>query len=586
MLAQLQRPCHLHSILHSAPCGPTTRRLSLQGPVCNRRTKRLIRCSSPVQASSSVTLQEVNTKPVAPNGAGSASGNGASQMSAAEGCLRFINYAWTQFHAVEEASRRLASVGFQKLSEKQEWKLQPGGRYYFTRNLSTIVAFAVGAKYQPGNGLHMIGAHTDSPCLKLKPVSKSVKSNYLTVNCETYGGGLWHTWFDRDLSVAGRVLVQQGGKLQHKLVKIEKPIMRIPMLAIHLNRDILSEGFKMNKQTHLVPVLASAVKKAANKPAANAEADSLVDGQSKRQKVDGAGDAADQLPKTAKFEDKHHSGLLKMIADQLQCSPADIVDFELNVCDTQDGVIGGIEDEFMFTGRLDNLGMSYCSLAALLDCYPTEGHLADESAIKAIALFDHEEVGSASAQGAGGPVMHDTIHRVANILSKGQEGAVQRAIQNSFLVSADMAHAVHPNYSDKHDAEHAPLFQKGIVIKHNQNQKYATNAVTATLFRELAHKRGIPTQEFSIRNDMLCGSTIGPILASGIGCRTLDVGAPQLSMHSIREMCGTKDIEYSYEHFKAFFQDFTALDTNTDFDGLSPPNIQGTMIDTPCGHVH
>ncbi|KAL3141983.1 hypothetical protein ABBQ32_004627 [Trebouxia sp. C0010 RCD-2024] len=223
-------------------------------------------------------------------------------MSAAEGCLRFINYAWTQYHAVEEASRRLSAVGFQKLSEKQEWKLKPGGRYYFTRNLSTIVAFAVGAKYQPGNGLHMIGAHTDSPCLKLKPVSKSIKSGYLTVNVETYGGGLWHTWFDRDLSVAGRVLVKQGGQLQHKLVKIEKPIMRIPMLAIHLNRDILSKGFELNKQTHLVPVLASAVQKAANKPAAPSSNGSHVeaDGQNKRQKVDGAGDAADLAPKTAK----------------------------------------------------------------------------------------------------------------------------------------------------------------------------------------------------------------------------------------------------------------------------------------------
>ncbi|KAL3153468.1 hypothetical protein ABBQ38_011801 [Trebouxia sp. C0009 RCD-2024] len=509
-------------------------------------------------------------------------------MSAAEGCLRFINYAWTQFHAVEEASRRLSAVGFQKLSEKQEWKLKPGGRYYFTRNLSTIVAFAVGTKYQPGNGLHMIGAHTDSPCLKLKPVSKSVKSGYLTVNVETYGGGLWHTWFDRDLSVAGRVLVKQGGQLQHKLVKIEKPIMRIPMLAIHLNRDILSKGFELNKQTHLVPVLASAVQKAANKPAAPSSNGTHVeaDGQNKRQKVDGAGDAADLTPKTAKFEEKHHSSLLQLVADQLKCSVTDIVDFELNVCDTQDGVIGGIDDEFLFTGRLDNLGMSYCSLAALLDCYPTEAHLAEESAVKAIALFDHEEVGSASAQGAGGPVMKDTIHRIAGILSQGQEGAVQRAIQNSFLVSADMAHALHPNYSDKHDADHAPLFQKGIVIKHNQNQRYATNVITATLFRELAQKRGIPTQEFTIRNDMLCGSTIGPILASGIGCRTLDVGAPQLSMHSIREMCGTKDIEYSYEHFKAFFQDFTALDTDTDFDSLSPPDIQGTMVDTPCGHLH
>ncbi|KAK9824222.1 hypothetical protein WJX72_008629 [[Myrmecia] bisecta] len=500
-----------------------------------------------------------NKKPSREGNSGEAGKNGM-----AEDMLKFINYSWTQFHAVEDASRRLAAVGFRKISERQAWELRPGGRYYFTRNLSTLVAFAVGAKYQPGNGFHMLGAHTDSPCLKLKPISKSTKSGYEMVNVEPYGGGLWHTWFDRDLTVAGRVLVKEGDQLVHKLVKIEKPILRIPMLAIHLQRDLADQGFKPNKQTHLAPLLSMAVKSAAEK---------LADKDKSSERV------AEEGP-------RHQPLLLRLIAEHLGCSPSAIVDFELNVCDTQPGVIGGAEDEFVFVGRLDNLAMSFCSVRALADTYPDEASLANEAAVKAIALFDHEEVGSASAQGAGGPVMRDTITRVAASLAQGEEGAVVRALQQSFLVSADMAHAVHPNYADRHEPQHQPQIHKGLVLKHNVNQRYATNLVSAVLFRECARRRGIPTQEFSVKSDMACGSTIGPILSSGLGCRTVDVGAPQLAMHSIREMCGTQDIQHAYDHFVAFFEDFSALDASLDIDSLPPANVQGSIADTPCGHVH
>ncbi|GMH35827.1 hypothetical protein BSKO_03695 [Bryopsis sp. KO-2023] len=471
--------------------------------------------------------------------------------------LNFINKAWTQFHAVEESSKLLLKAGFQHLSERDNWELKPGGRYFFTRNKSTLVAFAVGAKYVPGNGFNMVGAHTDSPCLKLKPCSKSKKSGFLMINAETYGGGLWHTWFDRDLSVAGRVLVKEadGKTLSHKLVKVERPIMRIPMLAIHLSRNLYSEGFKPNHQTHLAPMLATAVKTQVEKKGSSGEEES-----------------------------RHHPLLLDILAEELGCLPEAIVDFELNVCDTQPGVIGGANNEFMFVGRLDNLSSSYGALRALVDSTPDEAHLANETAVRAIALFDHEEVGSTSAVGAGGPVMRDTISRVSKCMSGGETDAVERAFSQSFLVSADMAHALHPNYSEKHDGEHIPEFHKGLVVKTNNNQRYASNLVSSSLFIEVGKRRGIPSQHFCVRNDMPCGSTIGPILSSNLGCRTVDVGAPQLSMHSIREMCGVVDLDLTYQHFMAFFETFAEVDGTLDVDGVPPP--LGTIEDTPCEHVH
>ncbi|KAL6768469.1 Aspartyl aminopeptidase [Auxenochlorella protothecoides] len=446
----------------------------------------------------------------------------------ADDLLEYINDSDTQFHAVEQAKARLDAAGYMRLSERQSWDgLRPGGRYYFTRNDSTLVAFAVGARYEPGNGFYILGAHTDSPCFKLKPVSKCTKSGYAMVNVEPYGGLLQHTWFDRDLSVAGRVLIRtEEGSMQHKLVKVPEPILRIPMLAIHLQRDINSTGFNPNKQTECTPLLAL---------------------QAALQDSEGP----------AVSEGRHHPWLLHILAKELGVRPEDIVDFDLNVIDTQAGVIGGAEGAFVFVGRLDNLCSSYLGLRALLD---SDVSLASEAGVRVLALFDNEEVGSASAQGAAGPVLQDTIARVAAVLGGGAEGAVQRALQASFLLSADMAHALHPNYPDRHDAAHAPRLGDGIVLKHNANQRYATTAVSATLFREVCRQAGVPTADFAVRSDMGCGSTIGPILASGLGLRTVDVGLPQLSMHSIREMCAVADVGHGYRAFLAFYQTVSALD--------------------------
>eukprot|EP00879_Flechtneria_rotunda_P013716 GHRR01014328.1.p1 GENE.GHRR01014328.1~~GHRR01014328.1.p1 ORF type:complete len:430 (+),score=130.17 GHRR01014328.1:850-2139(+) len=429
----------------------------------------------------------------------------------------------------------------------------------------------------------MIGAHTDSPCLKVKPVSKSTGGGCQTLNVETYGGGLWYTWFDRDLGLAGRVLVRDGSKLQHRLVKIDKPVLRIPMLAIHLQKNLYQEGFKPNFQEHLKPILATMRK--APKPAAN-NGNTSSNTSSSSLAAPTSPNGTNHATASADITDSHHPLLLQMVADELGCNVEDIVDFELNLCDVQRGVLGGAQDEFVFVGRLDNLASCYTALEALTDATADGSTLDSETAVWSVAMFDHEEVGSDSAQGAGGPVMRDTVTRVARQLAEGEEGAVERTLRQSFLISADMAHAVHPNYADKHDSLHAPAFQGGLVVKHNSNQRYATNAISAALFREVGRRAKVPVQEFCVRNDMPCGSTIGPILAHNLGCRTVDVGMPQLAMHSIREMGGVDDVAFAYKHFLAFFRTFSELDASLDVDSLPPPDIKGIIREPACSHVH
>ncbi|KAJ6375400.1 hypothetical protein OIU77_000390 [Salix suchowensis] len=279
--------------------------------------------------------------------------------------INFLNASPTAFHAVEEAKKRLRNAGYEQVSERQDWNLEAGKRYFFTRNYSTIVAFAIGNKFEAGNGFYIVGAHTDSPCLKLKPVSKVTKGGYLKVGVQTYGSGLWHTWFDRDLTVAGRVIIKEekdgSVSYSHRLVRIEEPIMRVPTIAIHLDRNVNSDGFKVNTETQLLPVLATSVKTELNK--AIAESDPL-----KSEETLADGKKSDKVM----IKSKHHSLVLEMIANQIGCKVDDICDFELQVCDTQPSVIAGAAKEFIFSGRLDNLCSSFCSLKALIDATSSE----------------------------------------------------------------------------------------------------------------------------------------------------------------------------------------------------------------------
>ncbi|GJP80990.1 hypothetical protein CLOP_g11177 [Closterium sp. NIES-67] len=508
-------------------------------------------------------------------GRSSSSSSSTSSVSVVSSFVDYLNNSWTQFHATASARELLRAAGYEQLREADEWRLRPGGKYFFTRNLSSIVAFAVGEKVSPSSlPLRIVAAHTDSPCLKLKPVSAASKGGCLSLAVQTYGGGLWYTWFDRDLSVAGRVLVRgEDGRVVQRLAQIDRPILRIPTLAIHLDRNVNTEGFKPNAETHLVPILATQIKAqlhAKNGSAAAAAAAAAANGKpngtassSGNGNGNGSGNGSAE----------HHSLLLELLAEQLSCPPSAILDFELNVCDTQRSVAGaGGAGEFIFSGRLDNLACCYTALQALIDA---EG-LEEEQGVRVVALFDNEEVGSESASGASSPTMYHAIKRIVKQMARqgggeagaeGVEGAVERSLRRSFLVSADMAHALHPNYPEKHEERHQPRLGMGVVVKHNANQRYATNLVSSFLLKHLATKHGLPCQSFVVRNDMGCGSTIGPILASGLGIRTVDVGIPQLSMHSIREMCASDDIDTAYHLFKAFYSTaFAEVEDSVDLD--------------------
>ncbi|KAJ5116005.1 Aspartyl aminopeptidase [Penicillium angulare] len=471
----------------------------------------------------------------------------ASKVPAQE-FLDYVNASPTPFHAVQSSKDLLAKAGYQEIKEKDSWAstCKPGGRYYLTRNTTTLIAFAIGQKWKPGNSIAMIGAHTDSPVLRVKPVSKKQGEGFIQVGVEAYGGGIWHTWFDRDLGVAGRVMTRASdGSIVQKLVKVDRPILRIPTLAIHLDRQ---ENFSFNKETQLFPI-------------AGLIADQL------NQTNEAPEDEYAPLKSVAQ---RHHSNFVELVAAEAKVKPEDILDFELILFDTQKSCLGGLSEEFIFSPRLDNLNSSYCATAALTESAPTEQSLENEEAIRLIALFDHEEIGSRTAQGADSNILPSIIRRLSVLPSTTSSSedvstAYEQTLSTSFLVSADMAHSINPNYSAKYEPDHKPTMNKGCVIKINANARYATNSPGIVLLQEIARKKGeresrpVPLQLFVVRNDSSCGSTIGPMLSAALGTRTLDLGNPQLSMHSIRETGGTYDVDHAIRLFTGFFEHYSEL---------------------------
>jgi aspartyl aminopeptidase len=415
--------------------------------------------------------------------------------------LEFMDRSPTPFHAVQEMACALSGKGFIELKEADAWKLVPHGRYFLTRNDSSLVAFTLGSK----PGFKIIGAHTDSPNLRLKPQAGYTKNGYLQLGVEVYGGVLLSTWTDRDLSLAGRVILRGKKEASTKLIRFDQVLLRIPQLAIHLDREVNKRGLILNEQIHLPPIFS--------------------------------------LHKKSSPEDI----LKKMVAQKLKCKPADIVEMELSLYDTQPGTLAGPEGEFIFSGRLDNLASCHSATQALMES------TQKDPMTRVIAFYDHEEVGSETAQGAGSPFLKDVLERITLTEGSSRENFF-RALAKSFFISADMAHAVHPNYSDKHDNQHMPIINGGPVVKSNAGQRYATEGVSSAWFEGLCRKAKVPVQKYVVRSDLGCGSTIGPITAANLGIRTVDVGNPMLSMHSIREMAGAKDHELLIRAFKEFFR--------------------------------
>ncbi|GJE84425.1 aspartyl aminopeptidase [Phanerochaete sordida] len=454
---------------------------------------------------------------------------------AASRLISFVNASPTPFHAVRTAVTRLEQAGFRKLREADEWDdvLKPGGKYYLTRNQCALLAFTLPQKWKPGAGVSIVATHIDSPNLRVRPVSKKTKLGYLQVGVETYGGGIWHSWFDRDLSLAGRIVVaDKKGGYTSKLVKIDRPLMRIPTLAIHLDRAV-NDGFKFNRESEFVPIAG------------------LVEEQLNSEKKEAS---TGQKPEASSIQDNHHPALLALLSEELSVSPEEIHDFELHLYDVQPATFAGISNEFVFSPRLDNQFSSFAAVEAIAGHASASSFPTLEGNVNCIALFNHEEIGSVSSSGAESSLIPSLLQR----LSPSPQAWAQ-SIARSFLVSSDVSHAVHPNYSSKHEENHQPRMNGGVVIKTNASQRYASDAIGSFVVKKLVERKGGRVQEFEVRNDMPCGSTVGPML-SKIGVRTVDVGCAILSMHSIREQAGAKDVQSLIDLFASFFEGFADLD--------------------------
>ena len=409
--------------------------------------------------------------------------------------LAFLDRSPTPYHAVAEAVRRLHGAGFRPLREDEVWSLEPDARRYVVRAEGSLVAFQAGRESPAEAGFRILGAHTDSPNLRLKPRPDKSAEGYRQLAVEPYGSPLLYTWLDRELSLAGRVSFRDGnaGAVRTALVDFARPLLRIPSLAIHLDREVNSKGLTLDKQRHTQPIWGAA---------ADLDADADV---------------------------------LAVAIREAGIESGDVVGHDLLVADTQAPARFGLADAFFAAGRMDNLSSVYAGLVALLAAPDDAAH------ISVLAAFDHEELGSQSRSGASGPVLEDVLVRVSAALGAGEIDR-RRAFAASWILSSDAGHAVHPNYSERHDPANRPVLGGGPLLKLNSNQKYASDAVGSALWADVCRRAGVATQAFVSNNAIPCGSTIGPLAATRLGIRTVDVGVPLLSMHSARELAHVDDL--------------------------------------------
>lgn len=424
--------------------------------------------------------------------------------------LDFLNASPVNFFAVKETARRLEAEGYKRFNAEDKLiSVKAGDKFYVTKNDSSIFAFHIGKKTLGEGGFHIICAHSDSPTFRIKPNAEITCEGGITkLNTEVYGGAILSTWFDRPLSIAGRVIVK-GKDAMHpetKLLCVEQPILIIPNLAIHFNRQV-NDGVSISKQKDMLPILG------------------IVSNALERGNL-----------------------LMNVITEQLGINASDILDFDLYLFDTTPACHAGVHDEFISAGRIDDLSMVHAGLSALL---------ADTETIpettKILGIFDNEETGSQTKQGAGSPFLASIIQRI--VLAQGETmDDYHRSIEKAFMISADNAHAWHPNYSEKYDPTNHPMLGGGPVIKFNAAQKYASDAVSAAIFAGICEKAGVPCQRFVNHSDVAGGSTLGNILASSLPLKGVDMGNPIIGMHSVRETGAAIDQEYCIKAFIEFYK--------------------------------
>lgn len=421
--------------------------------------------------------------------------------------LDFIDASPSPWHAVKSVEDLLAPFQFVKLDETVKWELQPGGRYYVIRDDSSIIIFVQGQRPLVETGFKMIGAHTDSPGLRIKPNAAGGSDGLLRLGVEVYGGPIIATFTDRDLSLAGRINYKDDqNAIVSTLVKFDRPLLRLPNLAIHMNRAVNEEGLKLHKQNEL-PLILSVL-------------------------------AEECLPQAY---------FAQLIQQQSGCEAERILSWDMAVYDTQKGVFWGANNEFYANSQLDNLASCHAALLALLD-----DAVLESGNTLVCAFFDHEEIGSESNKGADGSFLTDVLQRVASVSENNREDFA-RALAKSFFISADMAHAYQPNFPLAYDPDHKVTVNKGPVIKVNANHRYSSESLSQAMFIDWCEQAGVPYQKYSHRSDLACGSTIGPITSARLGIRSVDVGNPLWAMHSARESAGVLDHGYMIRVMKRFF---------------------------------
>ncbi|MCI5953814.1 MAG: M18 family aminopeptidase [Lachnospiraceae bacterium] len=417
--------------------------------------------------------------------------------------LEFVDKSPSCFHAVANVIDILKGQGFEELKETQEWKAEPGKGYYVTRNDSSLIAFRLPRNPEEIRGFHIVASHSDSPAFKIKELpEKTTENYYIVLNTEKYGGMILSTWLDRALSVAGRIVVRGKEGTETKLVNIDKDLLVIPNVAIHMNRD-MNSGVAYNPQIDMLPLFADC----------------------------GGG--------------KKKASLMKKVAKTAGVKQEDILGHDLFLYTREKGRILGDDGEFILSPRLDDLQCVFSSVKAFANTCP-------QKYINVCAVFDNEEVGSGTKQGADSTFLEDALWRVAESLNKSRSGYLC-LVAGSFLVSADNAHAVHPNHPELADPTNRPVLNGGVVIKYHGSQKYTTDAVSAAKLKTLCEQVKVPFQTYANRSDILGGSTLGNISTAHVSVSSVDIGLPQLAMHSAVETAGVKDTKYAVDMFTAFY---------------------------------